>query len=362
MRGVAAVTNVVNPIGDDSRVRRLLKVVGWIVVAAAVLALLQLLGVDVGGWIAGLWTTLHSVPTKYLLAAVALQTLQTTLTGSAWLFILRAGFPHAHIPFAPVLTAYAAGSALNGVLPASLGTFVTLFMFVAIIPNATFAGVLAGYLVQRIFFTIIGALVYVYLFVSVPGSFSLELGGLRTRPLLTACIVAGAVLLIVLVGRAFWAKLHSQWLQAKQGGAILAAPRAYVVRVVLPSLAGYTAKLASIAVFLAAFAIPVSFTSVMHVVGGNSVAGSTSVTPGGAGVNEAVTVVALARYTDAQTATAFSVEQHLVGTGWNVLFALILVSTVFGWRNGEALVKSSYAQAKKREPSPKTVGDPQPLR
>jgi hypothetical protein len=29
---------------------------------------------------------------------------------------------------------------------------------------------------------------------------------------------------------------------------------------------------------------------------------------------------------------------------------------------GEALLKSSYAQAKKREPSPKTVGNPQALR
>src|SRR5439155_977308 len=67
---------------------------------------------------------------------------------------------------------------------------------------------------------------------------------------------------------------------------------------------------------------------VMHVVGGNSIAGATAVTPGGAGVNEAVSVVALSHYTDAQTATAFAVDQHLVGTAWNIVFALILVPIV----------------------------------
>ena len=47
---------------------------------------------------------------------------------------------------------------MNGFLPANIGTFVTLVMFVAIIPSTTFAGFLAAYLVQKIFFTIVGHL------------------------------------------------------------------------------------------------------------------------------------------------------------------------------------------------------------
>jgi hypothetical protein len=35
-------------------------------------------------------------------------------------------------------------------------------------------------------------------------------------------------------------------------------------------------------------------------------------------------------------------------TAWNVVFAVILVLLVFGWTNGRALVKSSYAEAKQR--------------
>ena len=68
-----------------------------------------------------------------------------------------------------MLAAYATGVALNGFLPANIGTFVMLLMFVAIIAGANFAGVLGGMLVQKIFFTLAGAFVYVYLFATVPG-------------------------------------------------------------------------------------------------------------------------------------------------------------------------------------------------
>ena len=57
---------------------------------------------------------------------------------------------------------------MNGFLPANIGTFVTLVMFVAIIPSCTVGGAIAAYLVQKIFFTIAGTFVYLYMFLSVP--------------------------------------------------------------------------------------------------------------------------------------------------------------------------------------------------
>ena len=80
------------------------------------------------------------------------------------------------------MTAYAVGVAMNNFLPANIGTFVTLVMFVAIIPAATFAGAVAAYLVQKIFFTIAGTFVYLYLFLSVPGSFDENLGNVSENP------------------------------------------------------------------------------------------------------------------------------------------------------------------------------------
>jgi uncharacterized membrane protein YbhN (UPF0104 family) len=320
--------------------------VGWVAAGALVLGVLDLLGVDVWGWVVGLWDTIQSVSAWYVVAGVALRTAQTAFISLAWLYILRAAYPHAQIRFAPVFAANAVGTGLSAVLPAKLGTVVMLLMFVAIVPGATLAGVTAAYAVEKIFFAVVNVFVYLYLFLAVPGSFSVELGALRRHPGLTAMIVVGVVVLVVLLARVFWPRLQHLWEQAKQGGAILSSPRDYFVKVVLPSFASYLAKLAIIGVFLAAFAIPVTFGSIMHVVAGNSIAGATAVTPGAAGVTQAISAVALKDYTDAQTATAYSVAQQVVMTAWNVAFAVILVLLVFGWTNGRALVKASYAQAK----------------
>jgi hypothetical protein len=63
-----------------------------------------------------------------------------------------------------------------------------MFIFLTFIPGSSFAGVFAGWLVHKIFFTIAGAFVYLYLFLSVPGSFDIELGNLSDNPVSVAII------------------------------------------------------------------------------------------------------------------------------------------------------------------------------
>ena len=50
--------------------------------------------------------------------------MQTTLTALGWYAILRVGDPGASVLYLQILAAYAAGVALNGFLPANIGTFV----------------------------------------------------------------------------------------------------------------------------------------------------------------------------------------------------------------------------------------------
>ena len=156
---------------------------------------LELFGVDVAGWFSSLWDALTGIGLGYLVAGWSLQTMQTTLTALGWYFILRAAFPDGPVLYRHVLAAYATGVALNGFLPANIGTFVMLLMFVAIIPGANFVQVVAGALVQKIFFTVVGALVYVYLFASVPGTYERQLKLPHDHPALMLTTIAGAVLL-----------------------------------------------------------------------------------------------------------------------------------------------------------------------
>ena len=158
------------PFGEPSRRQRLIKVGAWLGGTALVIVLLHLLGIDVIAWLSDLWDQIKAVPTGYIVAALAFQTGQTILAGLSYYGILRAAYP-GQAEFWPIVTAYAVGVSMNNFLPANIGTFVTLIMFVAIIPAATLAGSFAAYLVQKIFFTVAGTFVYLYLFLSVPGSF-----------------------------------------------------------------------------------------------------------------------------------------------------------------------------------------------
>ena len=152
----------------------------------------------------------------------------------------------------------------------------------------------------------------------------------------------------MIVARIFWRQVKKLWEQAKQGGAILSRPKEYFARAFLPSLLSWLCKLAVIGIFLAAFAIPVTFESVMWVTGSGSLANVVSVTPGAVGITQATNALALDSCCDVDKGTAvdYSTAQQLITTAWNVLFALVLVVLVFGWTGGKLLVSESYVDAK----------------
>ena len=325
---------------------RLLRIGAWVGAVAALVGVLNLLGVPVADWLRSLFKKVAEVPAWAIVAGVLLETLQTSLAALAWLAILRAAFPRAEVPFRLVLASYATAVALNDFLPANLGTWVMLVMLATLIAGATFAAVFSGLVVEKIPFSILNVALYLYLFLSVSGSFSIKLGFVSDHSALVAVIVGGGIVLLVLLALIFWRRLAKLWAQLATGGAILRRPRTALVRLGLPALGSFLARLGIIAVFLAAYGIPVSFHTVASVSASNSVSNSVSVTPGGVGVTQAMNTAALANSTSTSTATAYSVAQQLIVSAWDAVFAIVLVSWVFGWSGGRELVQSSYGEAK----------------
>ena len=332
-----------------SRRRRMIKIVLWLAGVALFWFLLQVLGVDVKGWLRNLWDQMKAIPVGYLIAALIVQTAQTFLAGLSYYGILKAAYPR-RVLLWPVIAAYAVGVAMNGFLPANLGTFVTLLMFVAVIPGCTFAGSLAAYLVQKIFFTLAGTFVYLYMFLSVPGSFDISFGNVTSHPGLTTLIVVGALATIVIVGRIFWRQVKKLWEKAKQGGAILSEPKRYLTHVFLPSFLSWLCARTVTAIFLGAFAIPVTFEAVMWVTGSGSLASVASFTPGSVGVTQATNALALKTCCGVAKSQAvdYSTAQQLITTAWNQIVAIVLVVVVFGWSGGKQLVSQSYVEAKEK--------------
>jgi uncharacterized membrane protein YbhN (UPF0104 family) len=308
----------------------------------------ELLGWNLRAWFEELWDVMTGISAGYVIAGVVLITLRTTATAYAWYSIVRYAYPE-QVVWREVLACYAASVALNSFLPANLGTLMLLVMLPTVIAGATFPGVVTAFGVEKIFFTLTGTIVYVYLFLSVDGSFNLRFDWLHERPWLTGIILLGIVIFLWLLAQEFRPRLEALWGKAKHGGQILLHPGAYFGRVFLPSLVSWLAGLGVTAVFLAAYAIPVTFHTVMAVTGGNSIANVTSVTPGGAGVQQAFNVASLKGVTDSTTATAYSTAQQLVTTAWDILFGIVTLVWAFGWRRGRSLVEESYAQAKAKE-------------
>jgi uncharacterized membrane protein YbhN (UPF0104 family) len=333
------------PTAKHVPVRRLL--IGALVLVV-IGAAATLFGWNIEAWFRHIWDTITTIPLGSLIGALVLITLQTSMVGFSWYSILRFGYPDARVRFVQVLACYAAAVALNWVLPANLGTVAMLLMFTTIIAGAAFAGVLGSLAVEKVFFTIIGTACYLYLFLTVGGSFDLQLGFVSEHPWATVILLAGAAVLIYLVAQMLRERIKQWWVEAKVGGQILVHPRSFLGRVVFPQAISWAAGLGIIAVFLGAYDIPVSFHTIMRVVAGNSIANMTAVTPGGAGVTQAFNVVSLKGITSASNATAYSVAQQLVVTAWSILLAIVLLVRAFGWTGGKTLVEQSYGEARKK--------------
>jgi uncharacterized membrane protein YbhN (UPF0104 family) len=325
--------------------RRLTRVAFWAGGSAVAILVLDLVGIPVDDWIAELFRKLGEIPPWAIVVGVALQTANTALAAAAWFGILRAT-PLAGVSYRIVLAAYATSVALNSFLPANIGTWVMLLMFTALFAGATFPMMVSGIVVQKIPFSVFNIALYLYLFLSVAGSFSVKLGFLADHTGLVIAILIGAVVLLVLLARVFRKRLAGLREQVMEGGAVLRTPRRFLIDVVVPSLGSYLARLAIVGVFLTAYSIPATFHNVATVTASNSISNTVSATPGGVGVTQAMNSVALSGATDSATATAYSISQQLVTSAWNVIFALVLVCWVFGWTGGKALVESSYGDAK----------------
>jgi len=112
--------------GPGRRLSRFAELGAWLVGIALLLFVLDLLGVPVSAWIRMLFKDVRAVPAGAIVGGVVLDTLQTVFAAVSWLTILRAAFPDAPVPFRPVLASYAVAVALNGFLPANIGTLVMM--------------------------------------------------------------------------------------------------------------------------------------------------------------------------------------------------------------------------------------------
>ena len=143
--------------------------------------------------------------------------------------------------------------------------------------------------------------------------------------LLTITLLAiGVVVLIAVLAR----RIESFWANLKRGVVIFRQPRRYLREVLAWQAAGWILRFASFWLFLDAFNIGGSLDSVMLVMSVQAITGALPFTPGGAGAQQALLVVALDGPTYAAV-LAYSVGQQVAVTAWSLAIAFITLGVVF---------------------------------
>ena len=307
-----------------------------VLVVVMIGAAATLFGWDLVGWLEDVWDTITTISIGYLIAGIALITIQTD--GGRVRLVLDPALrlPGRRCAGSRSCACYATAVALNFVLPANIGTLVMMLMFTTIIVAATFAGVLAGYVVQKVFFTAIGAATYLYLFLSVGGSFSIQFGFIEEHPWAFVILLGGGRRAAVpRVPDPAPAHRESGGRRRRTAGRSLAKPRRYLLLVAAPEAVSWLAMLGTIA------RVPRRVRHPRHLPHADERHGRQLDRehdigdPGRRGRRRrASTSLSLRSVTSSSNATAYSVAQQLVETAWSIALAILLLVRAFGWTGG----------------------------
>ena len=251
---------------------------------------------------------------------------------------LGAAYPDEQIPYRNIWGAYIAAYGFNNVVPARGGDIIKFFLVKVSVPDSTYPAIGAAFVVESIFDLTIAIPVLTFAFTQgvfpdtpqLPKLGALDMSFLSTDPQLTLFIVTGLTL-AALVAFAFLSRrVVAFWFNVRQGFTILSDWRRYLREVWLVQFGGWLLRCAAFWLLLDAFGIGGSVRNVMLVLGINAVAALVPLTPGGAGVQQALLVTV---FGTAATVAAYSVGQQVAIAVVSIAVGFLALLTIFGVRS-----------------------------
>jgi uncharacterized protein (TIRG00374 family) len=301
-----------------------------------------------------------------LLLALAFFGANLTLRSRAIFHTLRAAYPDEPIQWRRIWGAYFAAVGFNSVVPARGGDVIKLFLTKSSVPRSSYPTVAASFAVEWIFDTAIGLLVLIYAFTQgvfpKPPDFAklnaFDLSYLAahfrfTLFLVTATAVAGLIGFAVLSRRvrAFWARV-------RQGLTILRDRRRYMTEVFAVQGVAWLCRAAAFWFLLDAFRVGGSVGNVLLVFGVNAVAGAVPLTPGGAGVQQALLVKVFAGAAGGDVIAAYSVGQQIALAVFTAAVGFGALVGIFGFRSFKEVVRVGRAERDAEKAGPDATGAP----
>ena len=328
--------------------------------------------IDLGGQIDRVWSAIVSfgenfarIDLPYLAAALALSLAVQLCRAHAWANALRAAYPGGAVSERGVVGAFLVGAGMNGLLPARGGDALKVVLAKRSVRGSSYPAIISSFAVLAPFDSGIGLLVLGYaitrgLLPAAPRlpelpAFDISFWAAHPQLLLftITLVMIGLVALVAYLSR----RVESFWQNLKQGVAIFREPRRYLRQVLAWQAVGWCVRFASFWLFLDAFHIGGSFDNVLLVMCVQAITGALPFTPGGAGAQQALLVVALNGPTYAAV-LAYSVGQQVAVTVWSVAIAFVTLGVVFrAWDLRRLIREGREAQG---DPKPQTAGRDSP--
>jgi uncharacterized membrane protein YbhN (UPF0104 family) len=290
---------------------------------------------------------LGSIGWGAIAAAGGLHTARLVARTRSWRNILAAAHPETNVRWRSVFGAYAAGAAVNAVLPARGGDVLKLYLIKHRIEGSAYPTLVATLAVDTLFDLVASTALFVWALQLgvlpdldvVPRLRSIDWSWAGRHPHLALALGAAAAVCAVVAALWLRRRLRSFARQLRDGGAILRRPGLYLRRVVVWQVADWALRLATIYWLLRAFGLPATIHNSLLVQVTQSLSTVLPLTPGGIGTEQGLVVYVFAGKAATSAVLSFSVGMKLVLMTVNLALGLTAIGVMLRtlrWRKAIA--------------------------
>ncbi len=270
-----------------------------------------------------------------------------TLRSRAAFNVLRAAYPAQRLRWRRIWGAYVAAYGVNNVFPVRAGNLVRLFLTKSSVPSSSYPAVASSFLVDNVFDLVIAVPVLAYAFSQgvfpKPPDFSklnaFDLSYLAGHPRFTLFLLTLVAVLALVAFAVLSVRVRAFWARVRQGVTILTDRRRYLREVFAVQGVAWLARFAAFWFLLEAFSVGGSFRNVMLVYGVAAVSSLVPLTPGGAGVQQALLVKVFAGSAAGTTVAAYSVGQQIAIAAFSFGLGFLALVVIFRFRSFREVIR-----------------------
>ena len=264
---------------------------------------------------------------------------------------LRAAYPDEEVKWGPVWGGYVIAYGLNNFVPASAGNVAQYYLTKNSIRNSTYPTVTTALATGAVLDAAVSTLVIAFAFTQgifpKPSDFadvgSFDLAFIGRHPELTLFIVTALLVIALTTIAVLSVRVHAFWARVGQGITILRDRRRYAREMVTWQLGAWAFRFLTWWLMLIAFHIGSSLRNVLLVQAVQVISAALQVTPGGAGVQQALFVAVFSGIASDTAVAAYSVGQQIALSIFTLGLAFAAMTLIFRTRGFRQLIRDAKA-------------------